>query len=87
MDNTFVNTEIYSVEDFEKWKKEYEEKYNPAPKKETPAETKSDLEYLKDLLATSNDLLDLISDTGSESDINFLKEKIEATKDLISLLQ
>ena len=29
-------------------------------KEETPAETKSDLEYLKELLATSNDLLDLI---------------------------
>ena len=38
------------------------------------------ISYLKDLL-------DLISDTGSESDVNFLKEKIEATKDLISLLQ
>ena len=57
------------------------------PKKETPAESKSDLEYLNELLATSNDLLDLISDTGSKADINFLKEKIEATKDLISLLQ
>ena len=51
------------------------------------AETKSDLEYLKELLATSNDLLDLISDTGSNADIDCLIQKIEATKDLISLLQ
>lgn len=50
-------------------------------------ESKSDLEYLNELLATSNDLLDLISDTGSKADIDFLKQKIEATKDLISLLQ
>ena len=49
--------------------------------------SKSDLEYLNELLATSNDLLDLISDTGSKADIDFLKQKIEATKDLISLLQ
>jgi DNA polymerase III sliding clamp (beta) subunit (PCNA family) len=65
-----------------------EKKNNFAPKKEeTPAESKSDLEYLNELLATSNDLLDLISETGSEADIDFLKQKIEATKDLISLLQ
>jgi DNA polymerase III sliding clamp (beta) subunit (PCNA family) len=61
--------------------------FDNKPKKETPAETKSDLEYLNELLATSNDLLDLISDTGSKADIDFLKQKIEATKDLISLLQ
>ena len=54
--------------------------------KETPAESKSDLEYLNQLLATSNDLLDLISDTGSKADIDFLKSKIEATENLISLL-
>ena len=86
MDNTFVNTEIYSVDDFEKWEKEYEEKNNPASKKQTPAESKSDLEYLNELLATSKDLLDLISDTGSKADIDFLKSKIEATENLISLL-
>jgi hypothetical protein len=56
-------------------------------KKETPAESKSDLEYLNELLVTSKDLLDLISDTGSKSDIDFLKAKIEATENLISLLQ
>lgn len=65
-----------------------EKKIEQSVKKEqTPAENKSDLEYLNDLLSTSKDLLDLISDTGSELDIKFLKEKIEATKDLISLLQ
>jgi hypothetical protein len=48
---------------------------------------KSTLEYLNELLATSNDLLDLISDTGSKADIDFLKSKIEATENLISLLQ
>jgi hypothetical protein len=43
------------------------------PKKETPAETKSDLEYLKELLATSNDLLDLISEFALGSSDFFSK--------------
>ena len=87
MDNTFVNTEIYSVDDFNKWKKSYEEKNNPVTKiKETPTESKSDLEFLNEMLQTSKDLLDLISDTGSKEDIDFLKSKIEVTENLISLL-
>jgi hypothetical protein len=46
----------------------------------------TDLEYLTNLLSVSNDLLDLISDTGEVGDIYFLKEKIKMTKDLISLI-
>jgi hypothetical protein len=41
---------------------------------------------LNNLLSVSNDLLDLISDSGEKEDIDFLKEKIKITKDLISLL-
>jgi len=55
-------------------------------KKDSNTKSDSDLDYLKGLLATSNDLLDLISDTGEKEDITFIKEKIQVTKDLISLL-
>jgi DNA repair protein RadC len=46
----------------------------------------NDLEYLNNLLSVSQDLLDLISDSGEKEDVDFLKEKIKVTKDLISLL-
>ena len=57
------------------------------PKKQIPAESNSDLEYLKGLLSTSKDLLDLISITGNKEDIDYLKEKIKVTKTLISLIE
>ena len=57
------------------------------PKKEITNKKQSDLEYLKELLSVSKDLLDLISDTGSEKDINYIKDKIEATEILISLMK
>jgi len=83
-----INSEIFtSIADFKEKISSNNVNEIKSKKEESYVETKSDLEFLKELLATSNDLLDLISDTGSESDINFLKEKIEATKDLISLLQ
>jgi DNA polymerase III sliding clamp (beta) subunit (PCNA family)/GNAT superfamily N-acetyltransferase len=71
-----------------------DEFYRPAPpkkpilnkKEETPTESKSDLEFLNEMLKTSKNLLDLISDTGNKEDIDYLKKKIETTKNLISLL-
>ena len=79
---------LSNYHDIIKLLKKYENKNseNISPKKETPAESKSDLEYLNELLVVSQDLLDLISETGDKEDIDFLNEKIKVTKDLISLM-
>ena len=76
LDKLFQNEEILTIDDFnKKFKgKEIVEKFN------------DDLEYLNNILSASQDLLDLISDTGEKEDIDFLKEKIMVTKDLISIL-
>ena len=65
---------------------ELEEKWKRRQENKEIENEENDLEYLTNLLSVSNDLLDLISDTGEKEDIDFLKEKIKITKDLISLL-
>jgi DNA repair protein RadC len=74
-----------SIDDFKEKISSNEDVKKPK-EEETTTENKSDLEYLKELLVVSQDLLDLIYETGEKEDIDFLKEKIKVTKDLISLL-
>lgn len=76
LDKLFENEEILTIDDFNKKFKE----------KEVVDKFDNDLEYLNNILSISQDLLDLISDTGEVGDIYFLKEKIKMTKDLISLI-
>lgn len=67
-------------------KKEELTEMNFVKEKEIVEKFNDDLEYLNNILSASQDLLDLISDTGEKEDIDFLKEKIMVTKDLISIL-
>jgi hypothetical protein len=57
-------------------------------KEEKQVSSDSDIEYLKNKLITSQNLLDVLDATKSdEKDIKYIKNMIEVTKKLISLLE
>ena len=73
-----INGKVRSDEEIQKAYKEF------IPVKENE---NNDLEFLKEKLKASQDLLDLLRETDSESkEIIFLEEMIQVTKDLIDLI-
>ena len=70
----------------EEIKKAYKEFIPVTKKDDTPSD--DNLEYLKNKLIASQELLDVLDATqGDEKDIEYVKNMIQVTKDLISLMQ